>query len=87
MEKQGWLNSLKLDAAHEGRDEFFQSHWQRLNDLFLNHHIQAEILVNNMISFGREGLLYLEIDVSPVGIKPSGDYFSARGTRVLPRPT
>lgn len=76
-EKQGWVNSLKLNEAYEGRDEFFQTHWQRLNDLFLNHQIQAEILVRNMTAFGNEGLSYLEIDVSPAGIKPDGSFLSA----------
>jgi len=75
-QKQGWLNSLKLDKTHEGRDEFFQTHWQRMNELFLNHHIQAEILVKNMVAFGQEGLMYLEIDCTPVGVKPDGSFYS-----------
>ena len=73
-EKEGWLKSLKLDAKHEGRDEFFQTHWQRMNDLFLNHYIATEILVRNMTSFGNEGLIYLEIDATPVGITPEGKF-------------
>ncbi|MBX2859371.1 MAG: adenosine deaminase [Cellvibrionaceae bacterium] len=75
-QKAGWLNSLKLNTAHEGREEFFQTHWQRLNDLFLNHYIQAEILVRNMQAFGAEGLNYLEIDCTPVGVKPDGSFFT-----------
>ncbi|WP_245929214.1 adenosine deaminase [Agarilytica rhodophyticola] len=76
-QKQGWLNSLKLDKSYEGRDEFFQTHWQRLNDLFVNHHIQAEILVRNMVAFGNEGLSYLEIDMSPTGVRPDGSFLKA----------
>ena len=75
-QKAGWLNSLKLNTEHEGRDEFFQTHWQRLNDLFLNHYIQAEILIKNMQAFGNEGLSYLEIDCTPVGVKPDGSFIS-----------
>lgn len=77
-QRQGWLNSLILDKSYEGRNEFFERHWQRMNDLFLNHKIQAEILVRNMIEFGREGLSYLEIDVTPVGIKASGEFYSPK---------
>ncbi len=76
VEKEGWLKSLKLDAKHEGRDEFFQTHWQRMNDLFLNHYIAAEILVRNMVAFGNEGLIYLEIDATPVGITPEGKFIA-----------
>lgn len=76
-QKAGWLNSLKLDSAHEGRDEFFQTHWQRLNELYMNHYVLAEILVRNMQAFGREGLMYLEIDCSPVGMRPDGSLIDA----------
>ncbi|MCD8520803.1 MAG: adenosine deaminase [Saccharospirillaceae bacterium] len=59
-QKTGWMNSLALDKAHEGRDEFFQTHWQRLADLTGNPFIMAELLFLNMREFGREGLIYLE---------------------------
>lgn len=75
-QKAAWLNSLKLDTPHEGRDEFFQTHWQRLNDLFFNHELMAEILVRNMQAFGREGLAYLEVDVTPVGMNPDGSFIN-----------
>lgn len=76
-QKQGWINSLRLNGVHEGRDEFFEAHWQRLNDLFFNHEIQAEILVRNMQAFGKEGLSYLEIDMSPVGMNPDGSFLTS----------
>lgn len=63
-QKQAWHNSIWLDKTHEGRDEFFQTHWQRLNQLTANPHIIAEMLVKNMQAFGEEGLLYLETQVS-----------------------
>jgi adenosine deaminase CECR1 len=59
-EKTAWLNSLRLDQPHEGRDEFFQTHWQRLNDLGANPYINAEMLVKNMQAFADEGVVYLE---------------------------
>lgn len=61
QEKTAWMNSLRLDKPHEGRDEFFQTHWQRLNDLGANPHINAEMMVKNMQAFAREGLVYLEM--------------------------
>lgn len=60
-EKEGWLNSIRLDKAHEGRDEFFQTHWQRLQDLAANPYILAEMIYKNMQAFGDEGLVYLEL--------------------------
>ena len=59
-EKAAWFDSIRLDKQHEGREEFFQTHWQRLNDLGRNPHINAEMLVRNMQAFAREGVTYLE---------------------------
>jgi adenosine deaminase CECR1 len=60
-EKEGWLNSLRLDQPHEGRNEFFGAHWQRLNDLFVNPYWTAETLYQNMEAFSKEGVVYLEL--------------------------
>jgi len=60
QEKTAWLNSIRLDKPHEGRDEFFQTHWQRLNDMAANPYINAEMMVKNMQAFADEGLVYLE---------------------------
>ena len=54
-EIKAWKNSIWLDKPHEGRDEFFQTHWQRLNDLTANPYIAAEMLVKNMKAFSNEG--------------------------------
>ncbi len=64
VEIKAWKNSIWLDKPHEGRDEFFQTHWQRLNDLTANPYIAAEMLVKNMKAFSNEGLLYLEAQVN-----------------------
>ena len=59
-EKKAWQESLWLDKDFEGRDEFFQAHWQRLNELTSNPYIAAELLVRNMKAFANEGVIYLE---------------------------
>ena len=59
-QREAWLDSLRLDKFYEGRDEFFQTHWQRMGDLYLNPYVAADALVKNMEEFGSEGLVYLE---------------------------
>ena len=77
-EKQGWLNSIRLDKAHEGRDEFFQTHWQRLNELYANPYVIAELIYLNMKAFADEGLVYFEPQVGVDGfLKADGSEFSA----------
>ncbi len=72
-EKAAWMNSIRLDKAHEGRGEFFQAHWQRLFALSNNPWIQAEILYRNMQAFGEEGVAYLELQVAVRGfLRPDG---------------
>lgn len=72
-QKAAWLDSLRLDKAWEGRDEFFQTHWQRMGDLYFNPHLAAEALVWNMRAFGDEGLVYLESMIGVLGfIDPQG---------------
>jgi adenosine deaminase CECR1 len=63
-QKTAWLNSIRLDKAFEGRSEFFEKHWLRLNDLGRNPTISAEMLVKNMQAFAEEGLTYLETQIS-----------------------
>ena len=76
-EKQGWLDSLRLDKPYEGRNEFFSAHWQRMNDLYTNPYWNAEILYRNMEAFGKEGLLYLETENAINGmLRPDGTEFS-----------
>ena len=76
-EKAQWLNSIRLDKANEGRDEFFGRHWQRLNAINKNPWIKAELLYKNMQSFGREGLSYVEFQLSVDNyVKPDGSQIS-----------
>ena len=72
-EKAAWMDSIRLDKAHEGREEFFQTHWQRLYALANNPWIQAEILYQNMKAFGDEGLVYFETQLAVRGfLRPDG---------------
>ncbi|MEM6709444.1 MAG: adenosine deaminase [Pseudomonadota bacterium] len=73
-ERVRWLNSIRLDKAYEGRNEFFETHWQRIDALGANPYLVAEILVRNMKAFGAEGLSYLEAQVPVFGFQtPSGE--------------
>jgi adenosine deaminase CECR1 len=87
-EKAGWLNSLRLDRPYEGRNEFFGAHWQRLNDLFVNPYWTAETMYQNMEAFGKEGVVYLELqsplqgyqkpDGTPISLDEAAEIFRAR---------
>lgn len=77
QELDGWLHSIELDDPKEGREEFFQAHWQRLNDLYANPYLTGELLVRNMQAFGDEGLLYLETQSNADGfLEPDGTAFA-----------
>jgi len=72
-EKAAWLNSIRLDRPGEGRDEFFEKHWQRLGDLTANPHIVAEGLARNALAFAEEGLHYFEPQILAEGYRrPDG---------------
>ncbi|MEP7311211.1 MAG: adenosine deaminase [Pseudomonadota bacterium] len=60
-EKQAWMDSQRLNESWEGRDEFFNAHFDRVNDLLLNPYVISDILLSNMEAFGKEGLVYLEL--------------------------
>jgi adenosine deaminase len=68
-EKQGWLESMRLDQPHEGRNEFFEAIWDRIDDLLRNPYLICDILLRNMQAFGQEGLLYLETQEGVQGAK------------------
>jgi len=76
-EKAEWLNSIRLDKPNEGKDEFFGSHWQRLNAINKNPWLKAELLYKNMQAFAREGLSYVEFQLSVDNfVKPDGTKFT-----------
>ncbi len=80
-EKQAWLNSMRLDQSYEGRNEFFDAIWDRINDLLNNPHLIADILLRNMQAFGSEGVVYLETQQGVEGaVKPDGSPYSVEET-------
>ena len=84
--RTAWLNSLRLDQAHEGRSEFFEAHWPRLGGFTSNPYLVAEILYLNMRSFGAEGLSYLETQTVVHGFKtPAGDPISPEAVAAIYR--
>ena len=86
VEKAGWFDSIRLDKPYEGRDEFFQTHWQRLGPLTQNPWLQAETLVRNMQAFAEEGLRYLELQVQVAGfVAPDGTPISPQETADIMR--
>jgi adenosine deaminase CECR1 len=68
-EKQGWLESMRLDQSYEGRNEFFEAIWDRIDELLHNPYLISDILLRNMQAFGQEGLLYLETQQGVQGAK------------------
>ncbi len=66
-QKSGWLNSIRLDRADEGREAFFETHWQRLNALTMNPYVRAEALYRNAKTLADEGAIYLETQVATRG--------------------
>ncbi|MDB6158778.1 MAG: adenosine deaminase [Gammaproteobacteria bacterium] len=70
-EHAAWLNSLRLDTPHEGRDEFFEAQWRRIGALLENPYLVCEILYRNMDAFGKEGLAYLETQAELDGLRKS----------------
>jgi adenosine deaminase CECR1 len=73
QQKQEWMDSLRLDKSHEGRTEFFETHWQRLGDLVANPHVAMGITLKNFQAFSDEGLIYLEPQLTTIGYsRPDG---------------
>jgi adenosine deaminase len=76
-ERAAWLSSLRLDTPHEGREEFFEAQWRRIDALLHNPYLVNEILLRNMQAFGKEGVVYLETQTEVTGRRrPDGSSFS-----------
>lgn len=76
-ELAAWENSIRLDKPYEGRDEFFQTHWQRLGDLDGNPYVATELIYLNLKAFSEEGLIYLEPQLTLQGYqRPDGTPFT-----------
>ncbi len=68
-EQAAWMNSVRLDQPSEGRDAFFETHWQRLGDVIANPWIMAEALALHIKAFADEGLVYLEPQITLMGYR------------------
>jgi len=80
-EKEAWLNSMRLDQPYEGRDEFFDAIWDRINEMLRNPYLISDILLRNMQAFGQEGLVYLETQQGlEGGMKPDGSPYGTDET-------
>jgi adenosine deaminase CECR1 len=76
-EKPAWLASMRLDQPYEGRDEFFDAIWDRINDMLQNPYLICDVLLRNMQAFGREGVVYLETQQGVEGaVKPDGSPYT-----------
>jgi adenosine deaminase CECR1 len=85
-EKSAWMNSIQLDKPYEGREEFFQTHWQRLNALLTNPWLQAEIMAKVIKAFSEEGVSYLELIVGIRGARQAnGTIISSDETSAILR--
>lgn len=62
-----WLSSTRIDQPGEGRGEFFEIIWPRLNEVLNQAPLVAELAVKNMERFSEEGLRYVEFQVGPWG--------------------
>lgn len=87
-QKQAWLDSLRLERPGEGRKEFFNWIWPRMDELGENLAVVGEALVETMKAYGAEGLRYLETQQGAMGFRDNhgqpiptavaADYFRAR---------
>jgi adenosine deaminase CECR1 len=76
-EKEAWLNSMRLDQPYEGRNEFFDAIWDRIDEMLKNPWLICDILLRNMQAFGQEGVVYLETQQGVEGeVKPDGSPFT-----------
>ena len=85
QERAAWVSSLRLDKPHEGRDEFFEAQWRRIEAPLESPGVTCDILLRNMEAFGKEGVVYLETqteldgfrkpDGSPVPVEEMADHY------------
>jgi adenosine deaminase CECR1 len=72
-QRDAFVNSLRLDAPGEGRDEFFEEIWPRLGALGRSLDVNAEMTFETMRRYGAEGVRYLEAQTVPfMALKADG---------------
>jgi len=67
--KAAWMSALSIDEPDEGRTEFFEVLWPRLDEIIDQAPILAEAAVLNLELLGHEGVSYVEFQLSPFGRK------------------
>ncbi|MFM7100033.1 MAG: hypothetical protein ACKO3N_02565 [Verrucomicrobiota bacterium] len=67
-QRDAFINSLRLDAPGEGRQEFFEEIWPRLGALGRSMDVFLEMTVETMKRYGAEGVRYLEPQTIPLGL-------------------
>lgn len=83
-QKRAWVSALVLDAAGEGRNEFFEEIVPRLSPLLRNPHFFAEGFARNLVAFGKEGVRYLEAQWNPVVMqRPDGSAIPVEETLAI----
>jgi adenosine deaminase CECR1 len=68
-EREAWASSVMLDRPGEGREEFFDVIWSRLDGLLKDPELVAELLIENLKLFAAEGVRYIEFQGSPFGME------------------
>lgn len=77
-QRNDFNNSIRLNSASEGREAFFSTHWQRLNEMLANPVLMSKLLLRNMQAYQNENLQYLETQVNVrYAKKPDGSAYTA----------
>jgi adenosine deaminase CECR1 len=64
-QRSEWLSSTRIDRELEGRNEFFEVIWPRIDEVLNQSTVLAELAVANMERFGEEGVRYIEFQLGP----------------------
>ncbi|MEY2789341.1 MAG: hypothetical protein RLZZ34_2484, partial [Verrucomicrobiota bacterium] len=82
-----WMDSLRLDAPGEGREEFFERIWPRLGAVGRDVHVAAEMMVRTLRRYGAEGVRYIEAQTIPdLYVSADGSMLDpVEGERILNR--
>jgi adenosine deaminase CECR1 len=65
--RDAWISSIKLDKAGEGRDEFFDTTFQRLDGLRSHPGMVLALMKRCMAAFAAEGVRYIEWQIGIFG--------------------
>ena len=77
-QREAFINSLRLDAPGEGRNEFFEEIWPRLGAIGRSIDVFLEMTVETAKRYGAEGVRYIEPQTIPVGL------LNAKGVAIDP---